>query len=41
MIGEAIGEASVCWSEKPKGEFESTRAEVIVDRILTKIKSLK
>ena len=34
ILGEAIGEASMCWSEPPNGVFESTRASEIVDRIL-------
>lgn len=33
LIGIAIGEASMCWSERPTGVFESTRASAIVDRI--------
>lgn len=34
LVGIAIGEASMCWSETPKGVFESTRASGIVDRIM-------
>lgn len=34
LVGEAIGEASMCWSETPKGEFDSSRAALIVDRII-------
>jgi hypothetical protein len=33
-VGIAIGEASMCWSETPKGIFNSTRASAIVDRIV-------
>lgn len=33
IVGEAIGEASMCWSEPPNGVFDSTRASAIVDRI--------
>lgn len=33
IVGEAIGEASMCWSEIPTGVFESTRASAIVDKI--------
>ena len=33
-IGEAIGEASMCWSETPSGVFDSTRASAIVDRLI-------
>lgn len=34
LIGEAIGEASMCWDPRPTGVFESDRASGIVDRIL-------
>ena len=37
IIGEGIGEASMCWSETPKGIFESERASSIVDRILSAV----
>ena len=30
-IGEALGYASMCWSETPSGVFESTAAAAIVD----------
>ncbi len=30
----AVGEASMCWSETPKGVFDSTRASQIAERIL-------
>jgi hypothetical protein len=30
-LGEVIGEASMCWSETPKGIFDSTRASKLVD----------
>lgn len=33
IIGAAIGEASMCWSETPKGIFDSTRASSITDRV--------
>lgn len=32
-VAELIGEASMCWSETPKGIFDSTRASKIVDEI--------
>lgn len=35
-VGEAIGEASMCWSETPTGVFDSTRASAIVDRIVNR-----
>ena len=34
IVGQAIGEASMCWSETPGGTFDSSRASLIVDRIL-------
>lgn len=34
LVGESIGEASMCWSETPTGVFESTKAKNIVDKIL-------
>ncbi len=33
QIGEAIGEASMCWEPTPTGVFDSTKAAAIVDRI--------
>lgn len=33
-VGIAIGEASLCWSEAPKGIFDSTRASALIDRIV-------
>lgn len=33
IVGEAIGEASMCWSKTPSGIFESTRASAIVNKI--------
>jgi hypothetical protein len=32
-IGEAVGEASMCWTELPQGTFESDRAKKIVERL--------
>lgn len=37
-LGEAIGEASMCWSETPKGVFETEKASKIVDKLVTWIK---
>ncbi len=39
-VGQAIGEASMCWSETPKGVFDSTRASNIVDEILNYLDEL-
>lgn len=33
LVGIAIGEASMCWSEIPSGVFNSTKAKELVDRI--------
>jgi hypothetical protein len=33
IVGEAIGEASMCWAPPPTGEFDSTRASALIDRI--------
>lgn len=37
VIGQAIGRASVCWSEIPQGVFDSTTAGELVGQILDKI----
>ena len=37
-IYQALGEASMCWSETPKGTFDSTRANKIGDRICEQIR---
>jgi len=34
IVGEGIGEASMCWSETPKGVFDSERASKITDKIV-------
>lgn len=33
LVGIAIGEASMCWSETPKGVFDSTRAAEIAAKL--------
>lgn len=33
-IYEALGEASMCWNETPKGVFDSTKAKEIGDRLI-------
>jgi hypothetical protein len=38
IIAQAIGEASMCWSETPKGAFDSTLAKEICDRVVSKVK---
>lgn len=37
IIGEALGEASMCWSEIPKGVFDSNRATRIMKRTVALI----
>ena len=39
LIMTAIGEASVCWSETPKGVFDSAKAVQIGQKLLEDIKS--
>lgn len=34
LIFQALGEASMCWSEPPSGVFDSTRAKAIGDRVI-------
>ncbi len=37
-MGEIIGEASMCWSEIPKGVFNSEKASELLEEIMTHIK---
>lgn len=37
IVGESIGEASMCWSKTPEGVFDSTRASKLVDKICNHI----
>ena len=37
IVGEAIGEGSMCWSETPKGIFDSEDARRIVEETAQKI----
>ena len=41
IIGEAIGEGSMCWSQIPKGIFDSTNASRIVKETSLRIFNLK
>lgn len=36
-IYEALGEASLCWSETPKGVFDDVKAKEIGDQLVDKI----
>lgn len=38
LIETAIGEASMCWSETPKGVFDEEKAKEICERLLVNIK---
>lgn len=38
LIETAIGEASMCWSETPKGIFDVEKAKEIGERLLENIK---
>jgi hypothetical protein len=37
MIFHALGQASMCWSETPKGIFDSTKAQEIGDNLVNEI----
>lgn len=39
LIMQAIGEASMCWSERPKGVFDSEKAKEIGKKLLADIKA--
>jgi len=41
IVGESIGEASMCWSETPSGIFDSSRATRILGDILKPVKLLE
>ena len=38
IVYEAIGRASMCWSEIPSGVFDSTKAKEIGDELIAKLK---
>lgn len=38
MVFQALGEASMCWSEIPKGVFDSDHAKEIGERLVADIK---
>jgi hypothetical protein len=35
LVGESIGEASVCWSDIPTGVFDSQRCGELADQIIS------
>ena len=41
LVFEALGEASMCWSERPKGVFDSVHAKRIGDELIAAIKRLQ
>ncbi|MEF3692246.1 MAG: hypothetical protein V3574_04310 [Candidatus Moraniibacteriota bacterium] len=41
IVNEAIGEASMCWTETPKGVFVSERAIKISDKLVETIEKEK
>jgi hypothetical protein len=40
-IYEAIGEGSMCWTERPTGIFESEKAKAAGDRILAAVEAIR
>lgn len=41
VIYQAIGEASMCWEDRPTGIFDSDRAKEIGDRLWNQYKALE
>lgn len=37
VIGESLGEASLCWTETPKGVFDSSRASKVLYQTVAKV----
>jgi len=37
VVFEAIGEASMCWSEQPTGEFDNVAANIVADKLIANI----
>ena len=40
LVFTALGSASMCWSETPKGIFESDKCELIGDKLIDDILEL-
>jgi len=36
-VGEALGYASMCWMERPRGEFDSVRLNKVYDALMNRI----
>lgn len=41
LIFQALGEASMCWSETPKGVFDSTRAKEIGEKLCKNLEEIR
>ncbi len=41
LVGESIGAASMCWSELPRGVFDSTRAVELIGKIVAEYEALQ
>jgi hypothetical protein len=39
LVFEALGQASMCWSETPKGVFDSEQAKKIGENLIAAIKA--
>ena len=39
LVFQALGEASMCWDETPKGVFESSKAKEIGEKLLRSIRT--
>lgn len=37
MIGQALGQASMCWIPEPKGTFDSTKASQVLNELVRSI----
>lgn len=41
LLGQLAGAASMCWTPRPAGVFDSTRASEFVDLALARLKQLQ
>jgi len=37
VVFEALGEASMCWSEQPTGEFDNVAINIVADKLIANI----
>jgi hypothetical protein len=35
VVGEALGQASMCWTETPSGVFKSEEAALLIEDVVT------